>query len=160
MSGASSRQGSIIRRAPLQSSAGSSDISGLLSQKPISEGPSQSALDDDKFIRNILRDYEKVKQIIDSLNEMRIYGQIKQFDPNDKIYQLAQKARARASVPPVKREIVQNVPSLMGRQTQPSMVSVDFDEYRDEVTDNLNPNLCHICHLTIGTRPKNCEFCC
>ena len=91
---------------------------------------------------------------------MNVYGQVKYYDPNDKIYQLAQKARTRASLPVVKREVVLNPPNFIGRQAQPSILSIDIDETRDEVTDNLNPNLCHLCQMDIGSKPKNCDFCC
>ena len=53
-----SHKGGKPMRGRIQSNAGSSDISGFISQKPISDGPSQSALDDEEFIRNIWLDYE------------------------------------------------------------------------------------------------------
>jgi hypothetical protein len=95
-----------MRKVTARSRCGSSDVSGLIGGGPISEGLSETALDAEEHIVNIWLDYEyEVNEIIPSLNEMNVYGQEKKYDPSDKIYQLAQKARTRASVPVVKREI-------------------------------------------------------
>jgi 2-iminoacetate synthase ThiH len=76
-----------IKKKQIMSRGGSSDISGLLAQEPMSDGPSEGALDAEEYIRNIWLDYEfEVNQIVDCLNEMNIYGQVKLFDPSDKIY--------------------------------------------------------------------------